>query len=300
MKRYMRRKENKELYEIIEEGRVRLGESQWQRGISYRKVVQTSEPNLFFRDEASLAESFVFLKTIHCEHKLVSYDLIYDPAFPVERATRRSVGIDVRATEDFSLEPGERRKVPTGVSWNVRYVDSGFRAELQVRPRSGHADKKGLSMVNCIGTVDEDYRGEIHAILINLGQEKIEMKAGDKIAQLILGLSPACDGQDEITIERERGSGGFGSTDALTEAQRIERLSTSPECQAWVEAEDGMRNSRCFTAAYFMLKKGISFNGTSIYLTSANSALATTEVMAIVSEAEQMVKNEALLGGKGS
>lgn len=221
MKQYMRRIENKELYEITEHGFVRLDEKKWDKGIAYRKVVPSCEPNAFYRTYDSAAESFVLLKTIECSHRLVSFDLIYDPRFPVERATRRSIGIDVRTTEDFSLEPGQRKKIPTGVSWVVKYVDSGFCAELQVRPRSGHADKQGLSMVNCVGTIDEDYKGEIHAILINLGQEKIEMKAGDKIAQLILGDSPNCDGLDEITNNRERGSGGFGSTDAPKEKHEL-------------------------------------------------------------------------------
>ena len=299
MNQYLRHKENKELYLVERMCQMKCGTT-WEKGMVYRKLMSNEhdQSSYFCTGEHDIAERFTVLQTLACEHDLVTFDLVYDARFPIERSTSRSIGLDVRTTEAFMLVPGERRKIPTGVSWNVRSVDPEYCAELQVRPRSGHADKKGLSMVNCVGTVDEDYRGEIHAIIINLGLECIEMKAGEKIAQLILGVSPDCDGLDEITNKRERGAGGFGSTDAPTEAQRIERLSTSPECQAWVEAEDGMRNSRCFTAAYFLLKKGISFNGTSIYLTSANSALATTEVMAIVSEAEQMVKNEARFGEK--
>jgi dUTP pyrophosphatase len=292
MKRYMRRKENKELYEIIEEGQVRLGEKRWARGISYRKVVPTTGLNVFYRDTDSVVESFVLLKTIECSHRLVSYDLIYDPRFPVERATTRSVGVDIRATENFSLMVGERKKIPTGVSWNVRRVDPEYCAELQVRPRSGHADKQGLSMVNCVGTIDEDYKGEIHAILINLGQEMIHMKAGDKIAQLILGLSADTEGQDEITIERQRGAGGFGSTDC-------QELYHSPECLAWINTVgEGMRYSNCFAAAKFLLVNGIAKAAVPGILMVQNTALSNQDVIAIVNEAAQMVKTEARFGEK--
>jgi dUTP pyrophosphatase len=286
MKQYMRRKENKELYEILQRGGVRVGENQWKSGICYRKVVASSEPNVFFRDDDSVHESFVTLKTIECSHRLVSFDLVYDPAFPVDRATSRSIGIDVRTTVTFVLAPGERRKVPTGVSWNVKYVDSGFRAELQGRPRSGNADKKGLSMVNCVGTIDEDYCGEIHAILINLGQEAIEMKAGDKVAQLILGLSPNCDGLDEITADRERGSGGFGSTD-------LDKVTNK------TVADEGFRNSNCHAVATRFLKHGLSKHSTVAFLITNQpyAPLAVSDIMSIVDEAEQMLQNETRLGG---
>jgi dUTP pyrophosphatase len=245
MTQYLRHKENKELYLVERMCQMKCGAT-WEKGMVYRKLManEHAQDSYFCRSENDIAERFTVLQTLACEHDLVSFDLVFDPKFPIERATSRSIGLDVRTTEAFTLVPGERRKVPTGVSWNVRSVDPEYRAELQGRPRSGHADKKGLSMVNCVGTIDEDYRGEIHAILINLGLECIEMKAGEKVAQLILGLSPNCDGLDEITNERERGTGGFGSTDELTETQRIE--------------------------------------------------------LAIVSEAEQMVKTKVLFGGKPS
>lgn len=109
---------------------------------------------------------------------------------------------------DVRLEPMERKLVPTGVRMAI---PPGF--EGQVRPRSGLAIKHGLSMVNTPGTIDSDYRGEIGVLMINLGQEAVELKGGERIAQLV--VCPVVRAElamvDDLDAT-ERGEGGFGST----------------------------------------------------------------------------------------
>ena len=118
--------------------------------------------------------------------------------------------MDVRAREAFALEPGERRLVPTGLRVAI---PEGY--EIQVRPRSGLALKHGVAMVNAPGTIDSDYRGEIGALLINLGQEPVRFGVGERIGQIV--LCPVARIEwcvvDELG-ETERGIGGFGSTGA--------------------------------------------------------------------------------------
>jgi len=125
-------------------------------------------------------------------------------------ATPGSSGLDVRASlgESIVLAPMERVLIPTGLSIEVPV---GY--EVQVRPRSGLAIKKGLSLVNTPGTVDADYRGEVKIIVINLGQEAITIADQERIAQLV--VCPVIVAEiEEITdlSETERGEGGFGST----------------------------------------------------------------------------------------
>ncbi|MES2855826.1 MAG: dUTP diphosphatase [Bdellovibrionota bacterium] len=128
------------------------------------------------------------------------------PAYQSELAS----GFDVRAQLDTKvvLAPGARTMVPTGLSFEI---PAGF--EIQARPRSGLAAKQGISLVNTPGTIDADYRGEVKIILINLGQEPVEIKDQDRIAQLV--LCPVIQAEFELVDElgsSERGAGGFGST----------------------------------------------------------------------------------------
>jgi dUTP pyrophosphatase len=106
------------------------------------------------------------------------------------------------------LAPGERRLVPTG--WAVA-VPFGY--EGQVRPRSGVAAKKGLTVINTPGTIDSDYRGEIFLAMVNLDSVPQELKRGDRLAQLVVSKveRPEVEIADELPAT-ERGSGGFGST----------------------------------------------------------------------------------------
>jgi dUTP pyrophosphatase len=125
-------------------------------------------------------------------------------------ATAGASGLDVRARLDatVSLAPGERSLIPTGLSLEIPY---GY--EVQVRPRSGLAISKGLSLVNTPGTVDADYRGEVKIIVINHGQEAIQIADGERIAQFV--VCPVVQAQVEEVVETSdtsRGAGGFGST----------------------------------------------------------------------------------------
>lgn len=127
-----------------------------------------------------------------------------------ERATAQSAGFDLRARLDEMLviAPGTRVLVPTGISL---VLPDGY--EAQVRPRSGLAWKKGLTLLNSPGTVDADYRGEVNVILLNLGEDAVTIARGDRIAQLVVQRVP------DVTLEEiealpatVRGSGGFGHT----------------------------------------------------------------------------------------
>lgn len=119
-------------------------------------------------------------------------------------------GFDVRAqlAQKISLQPGQSCMVPTGLSFEIPV---GY--EIQVRPRSGLAAKKGITVLNTPGTVDADYRGEIKIILINLGSETFEINDQERIAQMV--LCPVLQVQMELVNELSdtaRGVGGFGST----------------------------------------------------------------------------------------
>ncbi len=125
-------------------------------------------------------------------------------------ATDGAAGLDLRAalTEPFTLKPGERGLVPTGLKMAIPV---GF--EGGIRPRSGLAMKQGLTVANTPGTIDSDYRGEVKVLLINLGQEPVVLKRGDRIAQLL--ISPVAHAQiDQVDSldDTARGGGGFGHT----------------------------------------------------------------------------------------
>lgn len=123
-------------------------------------------------------------------------------------ATAGAAGMDLRSLEDLSLAPLERKLVRTGIRIAVPV---GF--EAQVRPRSGLAIRHGLGLVNSPGTIDSDYRGEISLIMINFGENAVEIVRGERLAQLVLApVARAELLQVTVLEETERGSGGFGST----------------------------------------------------------------------------------------
>ena len=127
-----------------------------------------------------------------------------------ERATARSAGFDLRAcVEDpIELAPGARVLVPTGIAIAL---PEGF--EAQVRPRSGLALRHGLTLLNSPGTIDEDYRGEIRVIVINLGGEPARIRRGDRIAQLVVQrVAWTTFREVEDLPDTDRGAGGFGHT----------------------------------------------------------------------------------------
>ena len=124
--------------------------------------------------------------------------------------TSGSSGMDLVAfiKNKITINPGNRAMIPTGISL---VIPKNY--EIQIRPRSGLASKKGISVLNTPGTIDSDYRGEIKIILINLSKKSFVVKSGDRIAQMI--LSPIAKGKlKEVKIlpRTMRGKGGFGST----------------------------------------------------------------------------------------
>ena len=125
-------------------------------------------------------------------------------------ATEQSAGMDLRANldEPIVLRPLERTLVPTGLHIALPV---GF--EAQIRPRSGLAIKKGITVLNTPGTIDADYRGEIKVILVNLSNENFVIEDGERIAQMVVARHETVVWDSvEILDETERGSGGFGHT----------------------------------------------------------------------------------------
>jgi len=127
-----------------------------------------------------------------------------------EYATAGSAGADLRAylDEPVTLQPGERRLVPTGL-----FVELPPGVEAQIRARSGLAIKHGIGLVNGVGTVDSDYRGEWNVPMINWGQEPFTINNGDRIAQVVFTtyIQAEFEAAEEVN-ETDRGAGGFGST----------------------------------------------------------------------------------------
>lgn len=130
-----------------------------------------------------------------------------------EYKTSQSSGMDVRAfmenNEYVTLQPLERALIHTGL-----YVELPEDMEIQVRPRSGLALNDGLTVLNTPGTIDADYRGEVGVILVNLSNVPVNIKNGDRIAQLVFAKVTKIAGFENVEIinDTERGSGGFGHT----------------------------------------------------------------------------------------
>ncbi len=125
-------------------------------------------------------------------------------------ATPLSSGMDLRAAveDKVIIKPLERCVIPTGIAVEI---PPGY--EGQVRPRSGLALKKGITVLNAPGTIDADYRGEVKVILVNLGQEEVIISRGDRIAQLVIAPVVRAKVEEvEDLSTTERGEGGFGST----------------------------------------------------------------------------------------
>jgi len=134
----------------------------------------------------------------HSKHPLPAYE------------TGASAGMDLRANLDAEivLKPLERILVPTGL-----YVEIPMGYEAQIRPRSGLAIKKGITLLNTPGTIDADYRGEIKIIMVNLSTEEFVIYDGERIAQMIIAAHEKAEWVevDEL-VDTARGSGGFGHT----------------------------------------------------------------------------------------
>ena len=125
-------------------------------------------------------------------------------------ATELSAGMDIRAnlTEPVTLQPMQRCLIPTGL---YMALPKGF--EAQIRPRSGLAIKKGITVLNSPGTIDADYRGEICVILVNLSAEAFVVEDGERIAQMVIARHEQIDWSEvSVLDETERGAGGVGHT----------------------------------------------------------------------------------------
>ena len=124
------------------------------------------------------------------------------------RATSGAAGYDIASAEDVTVQPLERRLIPTGFAFAI---PAGF--EMQVRPRSGLALRQGLTLPNTPATIDSDYRGELLIAVINLGTAPVNVTRGMRIAQLIIARVEAPAMVEVVELpDTERGSGGFGST----------------------------------------------------------------------------------------
>lgn len=142
------------------------------------------------------------MKTIkiinHSQHPLPNYE------------TTSSAGMDLRAniTEPITLKSLERAIVPTGL-----FIELPEGYEAQIRPRSGLAAKRGITLLNSPGTIDADYRGELGIILVNLSTESFTIENGERIAQMVISKFEQVQ-WEQVTVlsETERGAGGFGST----------------------------------------------------------------------------------------
>ena len=124
--------------------------------------------------------------------------------------TLASAGMDLRACLDqpLTLQPLERAMIKTGL-----FMELPIGYEAQVRPRSGLAAKKGITVLNSPGTIDADYRGEIAVILVNLSNEAFTISPGERIAQMIVAKHERAEWEEVQELNQtERGAGGFGST----------------------------------------------------------------------------------------
>ncbi len=127
--------------------------------------------------------------------------------------TSSSAGMDLRANldEPFLLKPLQRALIPTGL-----FIELPVGFEAQIRPRSGLAIKKGITLLNSPGTIDADYRGEIKIILANISTEDFIINDGERIAQMIIARHEQAEWLEvEELVETNRGAGGFGSTGTL-------------------------------------------------------------------------------------
>ena len=125
-------------------------------------------------------------------------------------STPLSAGMDIRANldEPITLQPGERRLIPTGL---FIALPEGY--EAQIRPRSGLAIKKGITVLNSPGTIDADYRGEIGIIIINHSDEAVVIEDGERVGQMVVARYNRVEWNETDSLdETERGAGGFGHT----------------------------------------------------------------------------------------
>jgi dUTP pyrophosphatase len=138
----------------------------------------------------------------------ISFVLLDSRAFPPEQARPGDAGFDLRTVDEIVLAPGERASAGTGLAIALPAGTAGL-----VLPRSGHAARHGVTVVNSPGLIDSGYRGEVRVLLINHGSDEARFEAGDRVAQLLIVDVPKVAFRLVNRLdETQRGSGGFGST----------------------------------------------------------------------------------------
>lgn len=158
---------------------------------------------------SSIQPRFFRLFSLHLQTMKVKVINTSEFSLP-QYETSASAGVDVRANieESVTLQPLERALIKTGLFLEI---PEGY--EAQVRPRSGLALKKGITVLNSPGTIDADYRGEVGVILINLSNEAFTIEKGERIAQIVFAKFEQAEWEvTENLSETKRGAGGFGST----------------------------------------------------------------------------------------
>lgn len=147
----------------------------------------------------------------HKKNKRMKVSIVNHSKHPLpEYATTLSAGMDIRANIDspIVLKPLERKLIPTGL-----FIELPAGYEAQIRPRSGLAIKKGITVLNSPGTIDADYRGEVCIILVNLSSDDFEIVDGERICQMVIAEHAQAEWIEvEVLGDTERGAGGFGHT----------------------------------------------------------------------------------------
>ena len=138
----------------------------------------------------------------------VTFRMLDSELPPPSRAHPGDAGLDLRCRDEVRLEPGARAAVPTGVAVAIPEGYAGF-----VLPRSGHAARHGVGIVNAPGLIDSGYRGEVTVLLVNHGDEPVSFERGSRVAQLVVMPVPVLPWvQVDHLSDTSRGAGGFGST----------------------------------------------------------------------------------------
>ena len=142
------------------------------------------------------------------QHVQVNLQRLYPEALSPRPARSGDAGHDLSTRVDHVLGPGERAALPTGIALEIPSGYAGL-----VLPRSGHARRSGVTVVNGPGLIDSGYRGEVEVLLINHGSDPVIFKKGDRIAQLVIVAVPQIEFNEvDVLGDSERGAGGFGST----------------------------------------------------------------------------------------
>jgi len=174
----------------------------------YKHTIKTLKYSAHVR-VSSIFRTFASLINVHFNHMRINIVNRSKHELP-QYATAHSAGMDLRANLEtpIVLKPLERVLVPTGL-----FIELPVGYEAQIRPRSGLALKKGITVLNTPGTIDADYRGEIGIILVNLSAEEFKIENGERICQMVIAAHERAEWEltDELG-ETERGAGGFGHT----------------------------------------------------------------------------------------